>query len=123
MQTHSNILELRRHSTSLMDRCIDHCLDSFVACTKALTHRAAYGDELDSEHVKLLSSCAILCEGNAKLMLADSSYHEESCRLTAKVARECQEMCETMGEEDPMLQECALLCKACAESCEAMSAH
>lgn len=107
-----------------MDRCIEHCLDCFVFCSKTITHCLAHGeDERESEQIKVLLTCAIITDATAKLMLADSTFHEEACRLCAMVCRDCAQDCQELCSQDEAFGECAALCLACAESCEAMTAH
>ena len=108
------------HASAEMTACIQACLDCYRHCQHtALTHCLEMGGEhVEPDHFRLMMDCAEICRSAAAMMINDSPYHTETCRMCAEVCRDCAESCRTLeGMED-----CVRACEACAESCEAMAA-
>ena len=109
------------HASREMTACIQACLDCYRHCQHtALTHCLEMGGEhVEPAHFRLMIDCAEVCRTSAAMMINDSSYHAETCRLCAEVCRDCAESCRALGDMD----ECVRACEQCAESCEAMAAR
>jgi hypothetical protein len=104
-----------------MTACIQACLDCYRHCQHtALTHcLEAGGAHVEPNHFRLMIDCAEACRAAAALMINESPYHAESCRLCALICRDCAESCRSIGDMD----DCVRACEHCAESCEAMAVH
>ena len=104
-----------------MTACIQACLDCYRHCQHtALTHCLEMGGaHVEPKHFRLMMDCAEICRTSAAMMINDSPYHVESCRLCAQICRDCAESCRRVGDMD----ECVRACEQCADSCEAMAAQ
>ena len=104
-----------------MTACIQACLDCYRHCQHtALTHCLEMGGEhVEPKHFRLMMDCAESCRTSAAMMINDSPYHAESCRLCAQICRDCAESCRRVGDMD----ECVRACEQCADACEAMAAQ
>lgn len=103
-----------------MTACIQACLDCYRHCQNtALTHCLETGGEhVEPRHFRLMIDCAEACRAAAALMINQSPYHADSCRLCAQVCRDCAESCRALGD----MEECVAACERCAEECESMAA-
>jgi hypothetical protein len=105
-----------------MDECIQNCLECFKSCTSLIPHCLRMGEEHASkEHIGLLSSCAVICETSAKMMMLESEFHSLTCGICAEICSKCAEDCVRLAGDDQRMKSCAEVCRRCAESCEAMS--
>lgn len=104
------------------DDCIENCLDCFEACSSLIPHCLEMGGEhATKEHITMLSSCALICDTSAKMMLLGSSFHGDTCGICADICLRCAEECERIGSDDDQMKDCAEVCRRCAESCKAMT--
>jgi len=110
----------RNSASTEMNAAIQTCLDCYRNCQgTALTHCLEMGGKyVEPDHFRLMIDCAEACRAAAALMINDSPYHADSCRLCAQICRDCAESCRSVGDMD----ECVTACERCADSCEAMAA-
>lgn len=110
----------RNNASTEMNAAIQTCLDCYRTCQgTALTNCLEMGGKyVEPDHFRLMIDCAEACRATAALMINDSPYHADSCRLCAQICRDCAESCRSVGDMD----ECVTACERCADSCEAMAA-
>jgi len=108
-------------STSVeVQECIKDSLDCYQACTETTVKCLIRGGRhAENEHLNLLMDCARICNTNADFMLRNSTYHPQTCGITADICDECADMCDRF--DDDYMKECASVCRRCAESCREMA--
>jgi hypothetical protein len=108
------------HDSPQLMACVRSCLECYTHCqhTALSVCLEKGGEHLAPDHFRLMISCAEACRAAAALLVSHSPHHAESCRLCAKICRECADSCERIGDMD----ECVKACRDCAESCETMAA-
>ena len=100
--------------------CIKDSLDCFRICNQTLIRCLGIGGKhAKIEHLNLIMDCARICNTNADFMLRNSTYHPQTCGLTADICDECADTCDRF--EDDFMKECASVCRRCAESCREMA--
>ena len=107
-----------------MRLCIQNCLDCAKACTLLIPHCLSLGGaHATKEHISLLSSCSLICNTSAKLMVFDSDFHHDLCKICAEICNQCADDCDEIGGSDSMMFDTADICRRCADSCERMASH
>jgi hypothetical protein len=108
-----------RAMSDAMKACIGDCLDCHAECLETVTHTCLElgGKHLEPEHVRLMLSCAEVCQAAANVMLSRASAASALCLVCADLCDACARSCERIGEMD----HCAELCRRCAESCRQMA--
>lgn len=103
-----------------VERCIEECQNCHRVCLGMTMHHCLMvgGRHSEPRHLKLLLSCAAICQTSADLMLMGSTYHARMCALCADVCEACARSCEQVGD----MEACVLACRRCAESCRKMTA-
>ena len=101
-------------------RCVDACLECHRVCvTVASQHSLDVGGKhVEPRHMRLMLACAEMCRTAAYLMELGTEFHQRTCAVCAEICEECARDCGTLGDMD----ECALACRRCAESCRRMAA-
>ena len=94
-------------------RSIKHCLTCAKVCFETLTHCLEMG--MSGKHISHMQLCADTCQLAARMMMADSDLHQQSCELCFEMCMACAEMCDRYDE--PEMHRCAEVCRNCAESC------
>jgi hypothetical protein len=94
--------------------CKEMCLASAVHCLEVGGRHAA------PDHIRLLISCAEICDTSVRLMLLGSAQHDRACEVCADVCETCADVCQTF-DDDELMQRCAEICRRCAESCRDMA--
>jgi hypothetical protein len=109
-----------QHNNPEMAECIRDCLDCFTSCQQtAMTHCLQVGGRhTEPGHFRLMSDCAEICRAAATLMMNDSPFHHELCRLCADICDQCAKSCRDIGDMD----DCVEACERCAASCRRMAA-
>lgn len=105
------------HSLFHMQECISNCLNSFRFCHEA----AAFIQHDDADNiglVKILRSCAEVCQTSARLMMMESPFHSQHCKVCAEICQQCAEACTDYDYQ--IVKDCAQICRVCAESCARM---
>jgi hypothetical protein len=122
---------LHAHETAELDRDSDSqhgdmeaCIDLCSACHRACLSAAAWcltkgGKHANAEHVRVLLDCAEICATSASFMLRHSAHHHATCGVCAIVCHACAESCEKLDGDE--MKRCAEVCQRCAASCEKMS--
>lgn len=106
-----------------MQTCIQNCTLCHQICTQTLQHCLQMGGEhAAADHVKLLLSCAEICETSANFMLLGSDFHVETCGVCADVCDRCAQDCDRWPD-DEVMKICADACRRCAQSCRKMATH
>ncbi len=101
-----------------METCIQHCLDCHSACLAMVPYSLRMGRELTTpNHIKMLLTCAELCQTAANLMLMDSPLQNYICAVCAAACKRCAEECERVAHGDEQMLACAETCRECAASC------
>lgn len=104
-----------------MARCIRNCFTAHRACLETLHHMLSQkSTRFQGKEIALLQLCADTCELSAKMMIADVSFHHQSCELCFQICDACAVECESYPEDREM-QRCADLLRQCAESCRGMA--
>lgn len=111
---------IKQHVTQEMERCICECMACYEACLQAaVNHQLGLdGPNLDPAHVRLLLSCAEICQTTAHVMLTGSPLSKPAGRICAKVCRRCAVECEAYAE----LAYCVKACRVSAEWCQRIAA-
>ncbi|UOF01261.1 four-helix bundle copper-binding protein [Bdellovibrio reynosensis] len=111
-------------ASTIMQECIKNCMECFQTCTSLVQHCLGMGGEhAEPFHIGVLQACSYVCETSSKLMLINSEFHSDMCRICADICIACAVDCEKLGPNDPMMKHCAEVCRRCAESCSKMAAH
>lgn len=106
---------------SVMQMCIQNCLDCHRICLQTITHCLQKGGKHAApEHIRLLWDCAEICQTSANFILRGSSFHGDTCNVCAEICRACAEDCANFPDDEEM-QACADMCRRCAESCQEMA--
>jgi hypothetical protein len=107
--------------TEEMDRCIKNCLECYQVCEETANHCLMMGGKhTEVVHIRLLLDCATLCNASAKLMIHNSDFHSDECKVCAEICNRCAESCKKIGN-DAQMQSCIEICLRCAESCHEMA--
>jgi hypothetical protein len=104
-----------------LDECIQNCWRCHRQCLETTVYLSAKdGDDAKQEKVRLLLSCAELCQSTANLLLIGASIYQDACRLCAAI---CEESAMMLGRdtEDRQLRLCFDACCQCAASCLEMA--
>lgn len=109
-------------SSSEMQTCISNCQTCHASCTQTAVYCLTKGGQHSAtDHIKLILDCAQSCATCTDFMLRGSTLHMKECEICAVICSACAESCEKMDEDD-QIKDCAAACRACADSCEKMSA-
>jgi hypothetical protein len=107
-----------------MRLCIDNCLECSRNCTELIPHCLSLGGaHAEKEHITLLSTCALICNTSAKLMMLDSNFHHDLCKICSEVCNQCADDCDAVGGADERMIDVANICRKCADSCDRMASH
>ena len=110
-------------SSSLMEVCIQNCLDCYQSCSQMAAHCIRKGGSMaEPYHIAVLNDCAAICSASADFMIRRSEYYYAVCETCAEICTSCAEDCETMAEDD-LARKCAEFCKKAASSCLEMARH
>ncbi|MEI2416537.1 four-helix bundle copper-binding protein [Orrella sp. JC864] len=103
-----------------MQSCIEECLRCYQSCLgMAMRHCLEQGGpHLEPTHFRLMMACAEICRASAHLMLLGSPEHGRTCADCAVLCRQCAESCDALDG----MQDCAAACRRCAQACERMAA-
>jgi len=69
-------------------------------------------------HIKLLISCAEICQVAVNFMARRSEFARQVCMLCAELCQACAASCNKLN--DPSMQKCAEMCRRCAKACLSM---
>ena len=109
------------HRTDAMNACIDNCTRCHAICLETLNYCLTKGGKhAEPNHIATLAACADICATSAATMLRGASVSPAVCGACAVVCRHCAESCEAMGD-DAEMQRCAEICRKCEASCTAMA--
>ena len=119
MQTYESGTEKNWNKTSsVMQECIQNCLECFQICSYVVEHCLNKGGgHADPVHIKLLDDCSRICNLSADFMIRHSEFHASTCEICAEVCSACAGSCEALALNDSMMKSCAEICKKCAASC------
>lgn len=96
------------------------CLECYRVCVDAaINHQlGVVARDVEPAHIRLLLSCAEICQTTANVVGAGSPLHKPTCRVAAKLCRRCASDCERLGD----LEECVRAARHCADSCQRVAA-
>jgi hypothetical protein len=99
--------------------CIKTCQSCSATCYgMAMTHCLEVGgDHVRPQHFRLMLECARLCDTAADLMLSKSRFHRQLCEICAEACDACLESCSKLDG----MEECAAICRVCAQHCRHMA--
>ena len=95
-------------------RCQSVCLDNVNYCLEKGGRHVAHS------HLQLMLNCGEICQANARVLLSDINFSEQSCGICAAICERCALECEQF-ENDAQMKSCADTCKRCAQSCRSVS--
>lgn len=102
-------------------KCIKDCFNCARSCLEAFHYCLdEKGTAFSGKHLSLLQFCVEACELSARLLVAESSFANQSCELTFELCQACAVECERY-EYDEIFKHCAEACRRCAESARGMS--
>ena len=106
--------------TAEMERCIRECIACYDVCLEtAVNHQLGITKtQLEPAHLRLLISCAEICQTTARVIQTGSPLHKPAGRICAKMCRRCA----AESERDPATERCAQAARACAEWCQRVAA-
>ncbi len=98
-----------------MQQCIQNCTDCHRVCLETITHCLQVGGEHAAQaHIRLLLDCVQICQTSADFMIRSSELHQRTCGVCAEVCDRCAADCERMAANDPMMRQCAEMCRQMA---------
>ena len=102
-----------------VQKCIDICMRCYETCKReAMNHcLEAGGNHVESDHFRLMLTCAEVCRTTADVMLSGSDLHGHLCAACAEFCASCALSCEQLGD----MQACAQVCRECERSCRRMT--
>jgi len=104
-----------------MTDCIEKCTEAHGACLELADYGLRKGGRYaEPDHIELLEDCAEICSCAADFLVRGSPRNALTCSIAAEVAEECAIQCEGFPD-DPVMMQCAEICRSCAESCRAMA--
>lgn len=104
-----------------MRDCIQECHRCHDICMETTAHCLEMGGEhAEPGHIQVMLDCAELCQTSANFMLRMSDMHGDVCDLCAEACDRCAEDCERFTD-DPMMQQCAEICRSCERLCSEMA--
>jgi hypothetical protein len=107
--------------TSDMQACIELCSACHRLCLSAVTWCLRKGGaHATADHIRVLLDCAEICATSASFMLRQSERHASTCGVCAVVCRACADSCGKLEGDE--MKRCAELCQRCAAACGKMSA-
>ena len=111
---------ITQHLTAEMERCIRECIACYEVCLEtAVNHQLGLAEmELDPAHLRLLISCAEICQTTTRVMMTGSPLHKPAARICAKLCRRCA----AVSERCAGTERCAQAARACAEWCQRIAA-
>lgn len=97
---------------------IDECLRCHKAClSEAMNHCLEAGGGEGEPLLRLLMSCAEVCQTSANFALMNSPFHGALYGVCAQVCEACANSC----DEVEGMAHCAATCRKCAQSCSHMA--
>jgi len=104
-----------------VQECIDRCQSCQEICLETVNHCLEQGGKhAEASHIRMLLTCAEICDTSARFMTLGSTYHARVCEICAEICEACAKDCERFGADETM-QRCAEVCRRCAESCRQMA--
>jgi hypothetical protein len=102
-----------------LQACIVDCLECYSVCKQEAMNRGlqASASQLHPDHFRLMHDCAEICRTAADFMLSGSTFHPELCAVCALVCEACARSCQDAGG----LEHCARACLGCAQSCRRLA--
>ncbi|HYD20833.1 MAG TPA: four-helix bundle copper-binding protein [Flavipsychrobacter sp.] len=101
--------------------CVDACVNCATVCRYCANSCLKEGDlQMLSECIRTDMECAAICEAATGMMVYDSRFAGDVCRICAQVCDNCAAECEK--HEHDHCRECAEACRRCAEECRKMAA-
>jgi hypothetical protein len=95
-----------------MQFCVDDCQHCHDIClSEAMSHC------VEPRHMRLMISCAEMCQTAANFMVMNSPLYAPVCAACAQVCHACAVSCDAVQG----MAECADQCRKCAESCQRMA--
>ena len=102
-------------------KCIKACLNTTRSCLETFHYcLEEKGTAFSGKHLQLLQLCADACSLSAKLLIAESEFHHQSCELAFEMCLATAVECERY-EYDEIFKHCAESCRRSAEMCRAMT--
>lgn len=93
-------------------KCHKKCLETISHCLEM------GGEHTEKSHMTTLMDCAEICMVAEHSMMRESPTHMSISVACAVVCDACAESCERI--EDKEMEECAKACQKCAEDCRAV---
>jgi hypothetical protein len=107
------------NATKEMEDAVASTLECSQVCAETMTHCLKVGgDHAEASHINLLSDCSKICEVAANFMERESPFHLELCGISAMICDACAQSCQKLGGEE--MERCAKACSHCAETCRSM---
>jgi hypothetical protein len=104
-----------------LEECVQNCWRCHRQCLETTIYLSLKGsDDAKEEKVRLLLSCAELCQSTANLLLIGAGVYQAACKLCAEICDECATIL-NLETEDRQLQLCFDACCQCAASCRKMA--
>jgi len=109
------------HHQEQMKECIEACHNCHDVCkTTFFEHCLKQGGRhVEPSHIGVMADCMEICHVAANFMLRGSERHGLICGTCAVICDACAESCETFDTRD--MKACAETCRACAKACREMS--
>lgn len=104
-----------------MQACIDACDRCYQTCLHEALNQCleSGGKHVAPAHMRLMLTCAAICQTSTTFMLSSSAFSNQVCRVCADVCEACAKSCEQLSG----MEECARVCRECAESCRQMAGY
>lgn len=100
--------------------CITSCWECRNECQKMLFNHCLQqdGEHVKADHLKLMTDCIQICQIAADFMIRNSRFYKDICEVCAIICDACAKSCESLNDKE--MDQCAKACRSCAESCRSV---
>ena len=101
--------------------CVRLCRECHEICLQTATHLSTSHPRLEVSQIRLLFSCAELCQMSAGLLQGGAHPVGRAAVACADLCDRCARLCDEL-DDDPAVRACAQACRHCAEACRSLAA-
>jgi hypothetical protein len=116
-----NMEHNKPHGNNPWSDCVTACWTCRNECQKTFFDHCLQegGPHLEADHVRIIMDCIALCQATADSMVRRSPVYAAICAAAALVCDACAESCDAIDTET--MRQLGAHCRACATACREMS--